>query len=99
KNETFSFYRHRRLIRTLPEGSAMAGIGVRDVRKTFGQTTGLDGVSLDVDPGEFFSLIGPSGCGKTTLLRIIAGLEHQDSGSIHLGGESVDALSPKQRNV
>jgi multiple sugar transport system ATP-binding protein len=77
----------------------MAGIGVRDVRKTFGKTTVLDGVSLDVEPGEFFSLIGPSGCGKTTLLRIIAGLEHQDSGSIHLGGESVDALSPKQRNV
>jgi multiple sugar transport system ATP-binding protein len=77
----------------------MAGIAVQEVRKTFGQTTVLDRVTLDIAAGEFFSLIGPSGCGKTTLLRIIAGLEQQDSGSICIGGQSIDAQPPKQRNL
>jgi NitT/TauT family transport system ATP-binding protein len=55
---------------------------VRGLHKTFGDLVALDHVSLDVDDGEFISLVGPSGCGKTTLLRIIAGLEHADAGDV-----------------
>jgi ABC-type uncharacterized transport system ATPase subunit len=50
--------------------------------KRFGQVIAVDDVSLDLPPGSFFSLLGPSGCGKTTLLRIIAGLENADAGSV-----------------
>ncbi|MFH1155931.1 MAG: ATP-binding cassette domain-containing protein [Pseudomonadota bacterium] len=62
---------------------------VRDVTKTFGQFIALDHVSMAVHKGEFVSILGPSGCGKTTLLRVIAGLEHQNAGSIWLDGRDV----------
>jgi multiple sugar transport system ATP-binding protein len=56
-------------------------------------------VSLEVGPREFLTLLGPSGCGKSTLLRIIAGLEQADDGSIALGGQAVDGLLPRERDV
>ena len=59
-------------------------IRIRDLRKVFGQLTAIDGVSLDIAPGEFFMIVGPSGCGKTTLLRILAGLESVTSGAIEI---------------
>jgi NitT/TauT family transport system ATP-binding protein len=59
-------------------------IRIRDLRKTFGQLIAIDGVSVDIAPGEFFMIVGPSGCGKTTLLRILAGLESVTSGAIEI---------------
>lgn len=67
------------------------------VRKCFGQTVAVDGVSFDVAAGEFFSILGPSGCGKTTTLRMLAGFERPDSGEILLNGERIDGLPPWER--
>jgi multiple sugar transport system ATP-binding protein len=75
------------------------GISIANIVKAFGSTRVLCGVSIDVREGEFLSLVGPSGCGKSTLLRIIAGLEWQDSGSIAIAGNRVDALPPRERNI
>lgn len=77
----------------------MPRLSIRDVRKTYGTNQILSGLSLDVDEGEFVSLVGPSGCGKSTLLRIIAGLEAQDHGTISIDGMPVDALPPKHRKI
>src|SRR5690554_6848787 len=77
----------------------MPKLSIRDVRKAYGTNQILAGLSLDVDEGEFVSLVGPSGCGKSTLLRIIAGLEVQDSGSVSIDGKPVDALPPKHRQI
>src|SRR3977135_4314898 len=59
-------------------------IPTRDLYKTFGTLTAIDGVSVDIAPGEFFMIVGPSGCGKTTLLRILAGLDQVSSGTIEI---------------
>jgi NitT/TauT family transport system ATP-binding protein len=59
-------------------------IRIRDLCKTFGQLTAIDGVSVDIAHGEFFMIVGPSGCGKTTLLRILAGLDSVTSGTIEI---------------
>jgi len=64
-------------------------VSLRNIRKTFGKFTALHGVSLDIAPGEFVTLLGPSGCGKTTLLRILAGLEIADAGEVHIGDRDV----------
>lgn len=64
------------------------GIKLLNITKTFGDTTALDSVSLNIPNGSFTSLLGPSGCGKTTLLRILAGLEDADSGLIEAGGKT-----------
>ncbi len=77
----------------------MAYLSVKNIFKTFGKTTVLNGVSFEVHKGEFVVLLGPSGCGKTTILRIIAGLEHQDSGEIYLEGREVSSLEPRKRDV
>jgi ABC-type Fe3+/spermidine/putrescine transport system ATPase subunit len=63
-----------------------------DLHKTYGETPALRGVSLSVAPGAIVCLLGPSGCGKTTLLRVIAGLEHADSGTVMFEGRSIDGL-------
>jgi len=74
-------------------------IELRDVRKAYGQTRVIDGVSLNVAAGEFFFLLGPSGCGKTTLLRILAGFIAPDSGEILLDGRAVGHLPPEVRRM
>ncbi len=71
----------------------------KGISKRFGETLALDGVSVDVCRGEFFSLLGSSGCGKTTLLRIIGGFESPDSGDILIEGKSVLRVPPYQRST
>ena len=77
----------------------MAALTLSHLHKSFGSTAVLNDVSLEIQDGEFISLVGPSGCGKTTLLRIIAGLDHADSGQVQIGEQAVDALPPKARDV
>lgn len=77
----------------------MSGIVLSDIRKSFGATRVLRGVSLSVAQGEFLSLVGPSGCGKTTLMRIIAGLESVTSGAIAISGRDVTGLRAADRDV
>ena len=69
------------------------------ITKSFGQVTVLRGLDLSVGRGEFITLLGPSGCGKTTIIRIIAGLETADSGSVIMDGVDVSALGPDKRGV
>src|SRR5687768_10505491 len=75
------------------------GIEVRHVTKVFGQVAVVNDVSFEVGDGELFALLGPSGCGKTTLLRIIAGLEVADSGSVLLEGEDATGWNARDREV
>jgi len=76
-----------------------AQVALLGIRKGFGRTPVLRGVSLAVAPGEFVALLGPSGCGKSTLLRILAGLESADEGEVWIGGARADALPPKRRDL
>jgi spermidine/putrescine transport system ATP-binding protein len=69
------------------------------VTKSFGETTAVDDVSLEIWRGEFFSMLGPSGCGKTTTLRMIGGFEEPTSGTVYLGDTDVTGLPPFKRNV
>ena len=75
----------------------MSFLSLRNLSRTFGSTRAVADVSLDVAQGEFFGLLGPSGCGKTTTLRMIAGLEKPDSGSIEFQGADITNLPPERR--
>ncbi|HWE17850.1 MAG TPA: sn-glycerol-3-phosphate ABC transporter ATP-binding protein UgpC [Hyphomicrobiaceae bacterium] len=77
----------------------MASVTCREVRKSFGATQVLHGVSVDIADREFVVLVGPSGCGKSTLLRMIAGLENITGGEISIGERVVNQLPPKARDV
>src|SRR6266853_829942 len=77
---------------------AMSYLEVRNLQKRFGDFTALGDVSLDVAEGEFVCFLGPSGCGKTTLLRAIAGLDPQTSGTIRQKGRDVSVLPPAKRD-
>jgi putative spermidine/putrescine transport system ATP-binding protein len=77
----------------------MAYLAITHLEKSFGPTRVVKDFSLDVDKGEFISLLGPSGCGKTTVLRLVAGFETPSAGSIHIDGQDVTALHPNQRNI
>lgn len=72
---------------------------LNDLKKNFGKTEVLKGISLSVKQGEFITLLGSSGCGKTTMIRIIAGLEQPDSGSVILEGKDVTMFAPDKRDV
>lgn len=72
---------------------------LENIYKTFDSTPVLKGIHLDVEEGEFITLLGSSGCGKTTTLRIIAGLEQADKGRVWLNGEDITELAPNKRNV
>ncbi|MDQ2964485.1 MAG: ABC transporter ATP-binding protein [Chloroflexota bacterium] len=79
----------------------MPAVAVRLVQvvKRFGEAVAVDRIDLEVEDGEFFSLLGPSGCGKTTTLRMIGGFEEPTSGSIELQGQDVTWMPPYRRNV
>lgn len=72
---------------------------LRRLTKRYPEHTALDGLSLEIEEGEFFSLLGPSGCGKTTTLRLIAGFETASEGEVLLRGEAMAARAPHERNV
>ena len=77
----------------------MALIEIRNLTKSFGSVRAVDGVDLDIHAGEFLTLLGPSGSGKTTVLRMIAGFETPDSGSVKLNGIDITYLPPYERDV
>jgi spermidine/putrescine transport system ATP-binding protein len=77
----------------------MYTVELRNVTKRFGDFVAVDNVSLQIEEGQFFSLLGPSGCGKTTNLRMIAGFELPSEGEIYLKSQPVGQLPPFQRNV
>src|SRR5512132_2653834 len=75
-----------------------AAVALEGIAKKFGAFVALRDVTLAIEPGELVCFLGPSGCGKTTLLRIIAGLEHQNAGVVRMAGRDVSVLPPAQRN-
>ncbi len=77
----------------------MADIKLKSITKSFGATTVLTGIDLDIVNGEFLTLVGPSGCGKSTLLRIIAGLEMQSSGDVEIDGTEVNRVRASKRDL
>ncbi|HEX2649042.1 MAG TPA: sn-glycerol-3-phosphate ABC transporter ATP-binding protein UgpC [Burkholderiales bacterium] len=77
----------------------MAGVELKQVRKSFGTTEVVHGVDVAIADGEFCVLVGPSGCGKSTLLRMIAGLENISGGEILIGGRVVNQVHPKERDI
>jgi putative spermidine/putrescine transport system ATP-binding protein len=77
----------------------VAGVALSDVTKRFGSFEAVSHVSLQVEEGEFFSVLGPSGCGKTTMLRMLAGFISPTAGVISIGGQNVTGLPPEKRDV
>ncbi len=78
---------------------ALPALSVRRLRKSFGAVVAVDDVSLDVERGEFLSLLGPSGCGKSTVLRMVAGLVVPDAGQVVLAGEDITGVAVHRRNL
>ena len=78
-----------------------AGVAVSlvDLRRTYGSLHALDGMSLEIEPGEMVVLLGPSGCGKTTALRILAGLDRADQGQVLVGGADISAVPANKRDM
>ncbi|MEQ1954563.1 ABC transporter ATP-binding protein [Mesorhizobium sp. CN2-181] len=77
----------------------MGKIALRNVNKSFGATTIIPNINLDIEDGEFVVFVGPSGCGKSTLLRLIAGLEDTTSGTINIDGRDVTGEAPAKRKL
>ncbi|UNK40727.1 sn-glycerol-3-phosphate ABC transporter ATP-binding protein UgpC (plasmid) [Shinella sp. H4-D48] len=77
----------------------MNGVRIEGVRKAYGALDVLHGIDIDIEDGEFVTLVGPSGCGKSTLLRMIAGLETISDGTINIAGRVVNEVAPKDRDI
>ena len=77
----------------------MAGLTLRNVAKSYGDTKVIESIDLDIKDGEFVVFVGPSGCGKSTLLRMIAGLEEISGGTIAIGDDVVNEVAPSKRGV
>jgi len=82
-----------------PASNSESYLRVAGVTKTFGRFSALQDISFEAKRGEFLCILGPSGCGKTTLLRVVAGLETQDSGQVFIEGRDVSSLPVSRRNV
>jgi iron(III) transport system ATP-binding protein len=84
-------------------GGRGAALQLRGLRKSYGDVVAVDGIDLEIEPGSTCALLGPSGCGKTTTLRLIAGLEAPDGGSVEIGAETVStpqrSLPPERRRI
>jgi putative spermidine/putrescine transport system ATP-binding protein len=81
-----------------PQGVAVE-VRLEELRREYGSTTALDGLTLTLAPGELVALLGPSGCGKTSALRLVAGLEEADAGRVVVGGRDVTATSANKRGM
>jgi len=80
------------------DSATLLGVRLQEICKSFGSNRVLDGVSLDIEPGEFLVLLGRSGCGKTTLLNVMAGLEAPTSGRLFIGESDVTVLEPSHQD-
>jgi len=87
----------------MTENGTDISLSLRGLAKSFGDVRAVDGIDLDLPRGQICALLGPSGCGKTTVLRLIAGLEHPDSGTIELAGRTISGpgsfLAPEKRRI
>ena len=77
----------------------MGYLELQDIHRDFGATKALDGIEISLGEGEFLSLLGPSGCGKTTALRLVAGFDRPDAGSIVVDGKDVTHVAPNKRDM
>ena len=77
----------------------MAEINISNINKSFGSTHVIKDVSLEIKSESFTVFVGPSGCGKSTMLRMIAGLEEVNSGTISIDGQVINDLPPSERNI
>ncbi len=77
----------------------MSYVNLEKVLKTYGDVVASDHIDLSVKEGDFFALLGPSGCGKTTILRLVAGFNTPDSGSISVNGQRIEKVPPEKRNI
>jgi iron(III) transport system ATP-binding protein len=84
---------------TLMESISAPALRLRGIRKSFGAVRAVDGVDLDIGPGEIVSLVGPSGSGKSTILRIVAGLSDPDAGTVEINGQDCSRMGPENRGV
>jgi ABC-type Fe3+/spermidine/putrescine transport system ATPase subunit len=80
-------------------GPGVSKISIKGVSRSFGSVQAVRDITLEIEDGEFFTLLGPSGCGKTTLLRMIAGFTDLDAGEIRIGAKRVDTLPPHRRSI
>ena len=80
-------------------GTGGTSVSLQDLSRSFGTTRALDGLSLEIAPGELVALLGPSGCGKTTALRIVAGFESADTGSVLVDGKDISSVPAARRDM
>ena len=74
-------------------------VNIKNAVKKYGDFTAVNGVSMDIREGEFFTLLGPSGCGKTTLLRMIAGFNSIDGGELYFDDKKINQLEAQKRDI